>query len=284
MGRSKTHHFVAQSVLNRFKDGSGRLWHFSSKDGRDVGPRNTKTVFQIRNENTFKDGNASHDELEQAYSRLDDDWKKYTDEMIAMVKEGVSPRLDASSKEAFFETLHRQFWRSPDFVRDRNHRFVEESLHEVEKRLGPIPDELTQDETFLSEIKHNTVISARNSIIEPEILDFYRDFEVIFLRASRLVEPFIIGSAIKCASHGLTVVPLSSKVALALRPAARTGPRIVKITRNNAAIVRDANTSMACLSRWGIAGSDRRLIASLAKRCPNQEVPQRCETSLRADI
>ncbi|WP_420324490.1 DUF4238 domain-containing protein [Mameliella sp.] len=262
---------MAQSVQNRFKAKNGKLWHFSSEEGRGVLPRNTKSVFKIRNDNTFKDGNASHDELEKAFGRLDDDWKANTDKMISMVSKGIYPRLDPSSKDAFFEVLHRQFWRSPDFVHDRDHRFIEEAVHEVEKLLGPMPAELAQDETFFTEMKHNTVVSARNSMIEPEILEFYRNFSVVFLRASHNVEAFIIGSAIKCAANGLTVVPLSKTVALALRPVARHGPGIIKVTKKNAGIVREANISMAKLSRWGIAGCEKRQISALAKFCPTKQ-------------
>jgi hypothetical protein len=273
MLRSKVHHFVAQSVLDRFKDSNGKLWHFSAKDGGKVKHRNTRTIFKIRNDNTFKAGVKSHDRLEQAYARHDDDWKTQTDQMIAMVKNGVLPRLDATSKDAFFESLHRQFWRSPDLVHDRdNHRFINEAIPEIEKRLGPLPSILTEDNQFLTEIRHNTIISARNSAIEPYVLEFYRKFEISFLRASHLVDPFIIGSAIKCAANGFTVVPLSKTVALALRPAARSGPRIIRITKKNAAFVRDANVAMSKSSRWGIAGCNERQVANLAKYCPNTAI------------
>lgn len=284
MSRSKVHHFVAQSVLNRFKDQNGNLWHFSAKDVGKVEHRNTKSIFNVRNDNTFKAGAESHDELEQAYARHDDNWKKSTDQMIAMVKKGVVPRLNTPSKGAFFESLHRQFWRSPDFVYDRNHRFIDEAIQEIEKRLGPMPSELVEDDELLAEIRHNTVISARNSSIEPDILEFYQSFEVTFLRVSRCIEPFIIGSAIKCASSGLTVVPLSKQVALALRPAARGGPEIIKITKKNAAIVRNANVAMAKSSRWGIAGCDKRQIAALAKLCPMRISPKLLGTEQKADI
>lgn len=269
MTRSKRHHFVAKSVLERFKSSKGKLWHFRPETGRGVEQRNTDSILLIRNDNTFKAGANSHDQLEKAYARLDDDWKKYTDQMIDLVANGVLPQFDNSSKDAFFESLHRQFWRSPDSIHDRdNSTIVKEAKEEIEQRFGSFSQKVDINDEFIANLEHNAIVAARNRTIEPDILSFYSSFEISFLRISSLIEPFIIGSAIRSASHGMVVVPLSRKVAIALRSKSLSGPEIIKVTRKNAGIVRAANLAMAKTSRWGIAGGDGRQITALARHCP----------------
>lgn len=267
---SKKHHFVAQSVLERFKDPKGNLWHFKPNTNRGVEPRNTASIFQIRHDNTLKAGARSHDTLERNYGRLDDGWKKYTEQMIGMVTNGVMPRLNADSKKAFLENLLRQFWRSPDLIHDRDNSHIVNDV--IEAHDEPTPQDSARDEETSAVIEyniHNVIVLARNKPIGSNILDFYNSsFEISFLRKSSCVEPFIIGSAIQSASNGLIVVPLSKKVALALRPKTQTGPVILKITRKNADIIKNANVAMAKTSRWGIAGSDRKQIEILSKYCP----------------
>lgn len=271
MQRSKKHHFVAQSILKRFKDSGGKLWHYSSQKGRKVEHRNTETIFQIKHDNTLRKGTKANDKLEQHYSALDDDWFRITTEIDNVIRSGRCPTFDGVSRHALSGLLVKQQYRSPDLVHDRDtSNTLEVAKRETEAKLGPIPDELLNDEAEMQQILHNVKVLTRGKEVSPDVLRAYDSLEIVFIKTSKLVEPFVIGSAIKCASHGMQIFPIFPTLALAMRERDSQASKIVRIGPKNKKIVVDANRDMAFHSRWGIAGCSQKQVTRLSRFCPTE--------------
>lgn len=269
MARSKIHHFVAQSILKRFKDKNGNLWYYDPRSGRKVEHRNTQTIFQIRNDNTFKAGNASHDDLEKAYGAFDDDWMRTTHEMISVVLSNKLPAFDSGSRQAVFEMLHRQQWRSPDRIHDRDYTDIfSRAQKETEQKLGPLPDAMLEDEETMRRLEHNAKVAARAQDLDPATIAGYEAFDLVFIKTSVTFQPFIMGSAIRTHADGLSIFPLSPRIALALKYPANGKPEVIRITSGQSSLVRTANINMAKGSKYGIAGCQKKQILQLSKYCP----------------
>lgn len=265
MSQSKKHHFVAQSVLERFKSNDNMLWHYSAHENGEVEHRNPRSIFHIWHDNTYIDGPSKHAKLETAYSKFDGKWLDLTNEMIAIVGAGKLPSFEGKNRKILFGFLHRQKFRSPDRFHDRDQTpAIERGIANYQEKNGPVSQSVLDDDTVL----HNAKVLARGKAVDPMVIACYEKFEVAFLKTSLLIEPFIIGSAISCSSNGLTIYPISRCVALALRPLTANGSEIININQKNRHIVQDANKNMAKRSRWGIAGCDKAQIERLARLCP----------------
>ena len=265
MSISKNHHFIAQSILSRFKSSNGKLWYFLESNNKGVESRNPKTVFKIKHDNTYKSKNESHDKLELAYSKLDEEWKDFTDKIIYAISLNRIPKFDDTTKSYFFELLHRQIWRSPDIVHKRSNddlikKIINNSDYDSESKTGYL-----QDTDFLKLVEHNAKVLARGRKYDQKILSEYKRYEISFINILDKEHSFLMGSAIRSSSNVGNLYPISSKCAIILRLPRPEGSSLIKVYNSNKSIVETANIDMAKNSSWGIAGNCKQIVEYYSK-------------------
>jgi Protein of unknown function (DUF4238) len=170
--RPKNHHFVAEMLLKRFTDESGKLYVFDKRRReKSVRVSSAKGDFFERDLNTFVQPNGTLDwSLETGYSKLEDSAELIVNRIVDAARKGQRPRLAFEEREIWFNFVYHQQKRAPDaFSRLGIDKDFPRQVHDRLVEFAGNVRQLTSDEwEFFSDpeeinrIKQRVLVGARS--------------------------------------------------------------------------------------------------------------------------
>ena len=275
------HHFIAQSILERFLANCGeRVWRFHPQYGNGKPTkRPRRKTFSETDKNFFVLPNGSLSPMpEEKITELDIEWLAFTNGVIEQATRNEEPKFNDRYAMELFQ-WHTT--RSPHFEANLNTEAAIASKVAEFKRLFGEPKNRGALDHFERFGANNVLAELRDREPAARSVDriFGDKFEpVIFQIVGENVERFILGSNIWTVAGNLDfpmhIMPFSPEFALAIVPKFAPG-KLLKIDDHQSEIVEQANRCMASQSSLAIVGVEPDILQALSRLVPNRKTSNR---------